>query len=76
MKAEKIFNKALEIAKEGNDFEHLHIYADSVKYSKKLKLQIIEVAKKNGYNWELDNSRLYNSYSKRYFTCNNIIRSK
>lgn len=76
MKAEKIFKSALEIAKEGNDLEHLHIYADSVKYSKKLKIQIIEVAKKNGYNWELDNSRLYNSYSKRYFTCNNIIRSK
>lgn len=75
MKAIKIFKQALEIAIEVNDLQHLHVYADSVKYNKKLKLKIIEVAKQHGYDWKLDDSKLFNSYSKRYFTCNNIINA-
>lgn len=75
MKAAKIFKQALELATEVNDLQHLHVYADSVKYSKKLKLQIIEIAKQNGYNWKLDDTKLFNCYSRRHFTCNNIIKA-
>ena len=75
MKATKIFAAALENATNVNDLDKLHIYADSVSYSKKLKLQIIEVAKQNGYIWYLDESKEYNKVSKRFFSLNLIKKS-
>ena len=75
MKATKIFEAAVENATKVNDLDKLHIYADSVSYSKKLKLQIIDVAKQNGYNWYLDESKAYNKVSKRYFSLNMIKKA-
>ena len=75
MRATKIFAAALENATNVNDLDKLHIYADSVSYSKKLKLQIIEVARQNGYNWYLDESKAYNKASKRFFSLNLIKKS-
>ena len=75
MRATKIFAAALENATNVNDLDKLHIYADSVSYSKKLKLQIIEVAKQNGYIWYLDESKEYNKVSKRFFSLNLIKKS-
>ena len=55
-KAEKIFTGLLERAQKDEGMCFLPLYFNDIKYSKKLKLQIIEVAKKKGFNLRLGDS--------------------
>jgi hypothetical protein len=55
--------------------ENICVFIDSPKYSKKLKLQIIDAANEKGLNLRLDGTKLYNKYTKRYFACNNIVKA-
>jgi hypothetical protein len=66
-KSEKLFFAGLYIAERNNEMQHLPLFVDSVFYTKKLKEGIVSAANRNGYNLKLYKTRLYNSFTKRFF---------